>query len=64
MNETPYQLFGVKLLGVSTETLRKAILTLAFALGLVVLRSLLEWVVRAWTRKRPRERGSFWIVRP
>ena len=61
MNETPYQLFGVRLLGVSTETLRKAILTLAFALAIVVIRSLLEWVVRASGRRRPRERRSFWV---
>jgi len=61
VNETPYQLFGVRLLGVSTETLRKAILTLAFALAIVVIRSLLEWVVRAAGRRRPRERRSFWV---
>ena len=62
MNETPYQLFGVKLLGVSAETLRKAILTVVFVVLLVVLRALLEWVARASMRKRRRERGgSFWI---
>ncbi len=64
MNETPYQLFGVKLLGVSAETLRKAILTLAFVVALVIVRSLLEWGVRASTRSRARGRdrgGSFWI---
>lgn len=60
MNDTQYQLFGVKLLLVSTETLRKAILTLAFALAIVVVRSLLEWVVRASGRGRPRER-RFWV---
>lgn len=61
MNENPYQLFGVKLLGVSTETLHKAILTLVFSLGIVLLRSILEWAVRTATRKRRRERHSFWI---
>jgi small-conductance mechanosensitive channel len=61
VNESPYQLFGVKLLGVSTETLRKAIFTLAFILALVVLRAVIEWVVRASLRKRRRERGTFWI---
>ena len=61
MNDTPYQLFGVRLLGVSTETLRKAILTLAFSLALVIVRSLLEWVVRASGRSRRRERQRFWV---
>jgi small-conductance mechanosensitive channel len=61
VNETPYQLFGVKLLGVSSETLRKAILTLVFTLGIVVVRYVVEGFVRAATRKRPRERRSFWI---
>jgi len=61
VNETPYQFFGVKLLGVSTETLHKAILTLVFSLGIVLLRSILEWAVRTTTRKRRRERHSFWI---
>jgi small-conductance mechanosensitive channel len=60
VNETQYQLFGVKLFGVSTETLRKAVLTLAFALAIVVVRSVLEWIVRASSRRRPRERRSFW----
>jgi small-conductance mechanosensitive channel len=59
VNETSYQLFGVKLLGVSTDTLRKAILTLAFMAALVVVRSVLEWVARASRRRRPRERSSF-----
>jgi len=61
VNETSYQLFGVKLLGVSTESLRKAILSVAFIVGLFLVRSVLEWVTRAWTRKRRRERGSFMI---
>ncbi len=61
MNENPYQLFGVKLLGVSAETLRKAIFTLAFVVTLFLVRSMLEWLVRRSTRKRKRERGSFVI---
>lgn len=62
MNETPYQIFGVRLLGVSTETLRKAILTLAFILAIVVVRSILEWVVRASGRSRGRrEQRRFWL---
>jgi small-conductance mechanosensitive channel len=61
VNETPYQLFGVRLLGVSTETLRKVILTLAFTLAIVVVRSLLEWVVRASGRNRLREQRRFWV---
>jgi small-conductance mechanosensitive channel len=61
VNENPYQLFGVKLLGVSAETLHKAILTLVFTVAIVVARSGLEWIVRATTRGRPHERHSFWI---
>jgi len=61
VNDTPYQLFGVRLLGVSTETLRKAILTLAFTLAIVIVRSLLEWVVRASGRNRRREQRRFWV---
>jgi small-conductance mechanosensitive channel len=53
------ELFGVKLLGLSEETLRKALLTLAFTLGIFLLRFLLASVARVFTRNRPRER--FWI---
>lgn len=60
MND-PVQLFGVKLLGLSSDTLRKAILTLVFTLGIVAVRYLLAWAVRAVTRRRPRERRSFWM---
>jgi small-conductance mechanosensitive channel len=61
VNDSPYQLFGVRLLGVSTETLRKAILTLAFTIAVIVIRSLLEWVVRASGRSRRREQRRFWM---
>src|SRR5215468_3588193 len=53
------ELFGVKLLGLSAETLRKAILTIVFIVGILILRFLLGWVAQFTTRKRPRDR--FWI---
>jgi small-conductance mechanosensitive channel len=53
------QLFGVKLLGLSEETLRKAVLTLAFTLAIAFLRFVLGSLVKALTRKRPRE--QFWM---
>ena len=52
------ELFGVKLLGLSAGTLRKAILTIAFIVGILLLRYLLGWVARFTTRNRPRDR--FW----
>jgi small-conductance mechanosensitive channel len=61
VNDTPVQLFGIKLLGLSSETLRKAILTVAFSLTIVALRALLDWLIRAATRSRPRQRRSFFI---
>jgi small-conductance mechanosensitive channel len=61
VNDTAFQLFGVKLLGVSGETLRKLILTVAFTLAIVAVRYVVEGVVRFITRRRPRERGSFFI---
>src|SRR5262249_7749311 len=56
---TRMELFGVKLLGLSAETLRKAILTIAFIVGILLLRFLLGSVARFVTRNRPRDR--FWI---
>src|SRR5262245_38678558 len=53
------ELFGVKLLGLSAETLRKAVLTLAFTVGILLLRFLLVSIARLVTRNRPRDR--FWI---
>jgi small-conductance mechanosensitive channel len=53
------ELFGVKMLGLSQETLRKAVLTLAFTIGILLLRFLGGSLTRAFTRARPRER--FWI---
>jgi small-conductance mechanosensitive channel len=61
VNENPIQLFGVKLLGLSSDTLRKAVLTLLFTLAIVVIHYLLGLFVRAATRRRPRERRSFWM---
>jgi small-conductance mechanosensitive channel len=61
-SETPVQIFGVKLLGLSGETLRKTVLTLAFIVGIVIVRWAFESVVRVSVRKRSlRERRSFWL---
>jgi small-conductance mechanosensitive channel len=43
------ELFGVKLLGLSAETLRKAILTVAFLLGILALKFVLGWAARLLT---------------
>jgi small-conductance mechanosensitive channel len=61
VNESPIQLFGVKLLGLSSMTLHKAVLTIAFLVALIALRTLLEWVIRAVVPARRRERRSFWV---
>ncbi len=61
MNDNPLQFFGVKLLGLSSLTLHKVVLTLAFLLVLIILRTLLEWIVRAVTPRRRRLRRSFWV---
>jgi small-conductance mechanosensitive channel len=60
VNESPIQLFGVKLL-LSSGTLHKAILTFAFMVGILALRWLLDRIVRRSVRGRPRERRSFWL---
>jgi small-conductance mechanosensitive channel len=60
VNETPLQLFGVKLLWTSGETLRKAVLTLAFMVGILAVRWVLDRILRT-VRGRPRERRSFWL---
>jgi small-conductance mechanosensitive channel len=62
VNDNAFQVFGVKLLGVSSETLRKVILTVLFTLAIVAIRYVVEGLVRFVTRRRPRERGSFWIA--
>jgi small-conductance mechanosensitive channel len=61
VNESPFQLFGVRFLGLSGDSLRKALLTLVFTLAIVALRSVLAIFVRSATRKRPLERRSFWL---
>jgi small-conductance mechanosensitive channel len=61
VSESPFQLFGVRFLGLSGDTLRKALLTLVFSLAIVVVRYLLTVFVRSATRKRPLERRSFWL---
>jgi small-conductance mechanosensitive channel len=61
VNESPIRLFGIKLLGVSWETLHKVVLTLVVMLAIFVLRTTVEWGIRSWTRRRPRERRSFLV---
>jgi small-conductance mechanosensitive channel len=61
MDNAPVAIFGIRLLGVSSESLRKAILTVVFTVGFLTLRYLLDTLVRVFTRRRPRERLSFWI---
>jgi small-conductance mechanosensitive channel len=61
VDETPFQLFGVKLLGLSSGTLRKAVLTLIFIVAILAVRTVLEWMVRASVRGLPREGRSFWL---
>jgi small-conductance mechanosensitive channel len=53
------ELFGVKLLGLSEETLRKALLTVAFTIVILILRFLLGSLAHVFTRNRTRQR--FWI---
>jgi small-conductance mechanosensitive channel len=56
------EIFGVKLLGFTSETLRKLILTLIFALGILLLRAASEAVVVTMARRRgPKKRLSFFI---
>jgi len=52
------ELFGVKLLGLSALTARKALLTIVFTVGLIGLRFLLLAIVGAFSRNRPQQR--FW----
>jgi small-conductance mechanosensitive channel len=61
VGESPFQLFGVRFLGLSGDTLRKAVLTLVFSLAIVVVRYILTVFVRSATKKRPLERRSFWL---
>ena len=58
MNE-PVRLFGIKLLGVSYETLHKIVLTLAVTFAIFLLKTIVEWIFRLGTRSRPKVRRSF-----
>jgi small-conductance mechanosensitive channel len=53
------ELFGVKLLGLSADTFRKALLTLAFTVGILLLRFALGSVARLFTRRAPTR--QFWV---
>jgi small-conductance mechanosensitive channel len=61
VTESPFQLFGVRFLGLSGDTLRKAVLTLVFSLAIIAFRYVLTVFVRSATKKRPLERRSFWL---
>ena len=56
------EIFGVRLLGFTGETLHKLTLTLIFTAAILVLRAVLEAAIRAAARKRkPEKRVSFFI---
>jgi small-conductance mechanosensitive channel len=53
--------FGVRLLGVSWETLNKALLTLILALAILVVRWTIGRVIRRTLRRRPDKTRAFWL---
>jgi small-conductance mechanosensitive channel len=55
------EIFGIRLLGVSEATLRKAILTGILVVGILLLRWMLSWITRRAMRRRPDRRRSFWM---
>lgn len=55
------EIFGIRLLGVSGETLTKAVLTVVLAVGILVVRWLLSQLVRRAMRRKPSRVRSFWI---
>jgi len=54
-------IFGVRLLGVSWETLNKAILTLILVFAILVMRWIIGRVVRRALRRRPDKQRTFWL---
>ena len=54
------QLFGVRLLGLDNDTLRKATLTLAIIAGLVVIRVVISGLIRAFSSRARYDRTVFW----
>jgi small-conductance mechanosensitive channel len=61
VEENPVRLFGIKLLGVSYETLHKIVLTLAVTFAIFLLKAIVEWIFRLGTRSRPKVRRSFML---
>ncbi len=55
------EIFGIRLLGVSGETLTKAVLTVVLAVGILVVRWVLSKLVRRAMRRKPDRVRSFWI---
>ncbi len=54
-------IFGIRLLGVSEESLNKLLLTVIVAVLLLVVRQILHWVAKRVMRKKPHKRRSFWL---
>jgi small-conductance mechanosensitive channel len=54
-------IFGIRLLGVSEETLSKLLLTAITAATLLVIRLLLHAIARRILRSRPHKQRSFWV---
>jgi len=55
------EIFGIRLLGVSEESLRKLILTGILAISILLVRWVLSKIVRRAMRRKPDRVRSFWI---
>jgi small-conductance mechanosensitive channel len=56
-----FHIFGIKLLGVSADTLNKALLTLIVAVAILLIRFLIARLSQRALHRRPDRRKSFWI---
>jgi len=54
-------IFGIRLLGVSEETLSKLLLTAIALAILLAIRQLLHWIARRSMRRKPHKHRSFWF---
>jgi small-conductance mechanosensitive channel len=54
------EMFGIRLVGVNAETGQKLLLTMAFIVGILVLRALIVGVARVVTGQARNERAMFW----
>ena len=54
------ELFGVRFVGVNAETGHKLLLTIAFVLGILLLRALIVLIARVATGRHRNERVMFW----